>query len=112
MRGDRRLGSDLRGAIRDPENDVAVSAASIWELEIKIAAGKLQSDVELLEEIRRVGYRVLPIAAEHGVAAARLPPHHRDPFDRMLIAQAQLEGLTVVTSDPRFERYAVATMPA
>jgi PIN domain nuclease of toxin-antitoxin system len=112
LRGDRRLGPDARAAIRDPENDVAVSAASIWELEIKIALGKLESDAELLEEVRRVGYRVLPIAAEHAVAAARLPLHHRDPFDRLLIAQAQLEGLTVVTVDPRFGRYAVRTLAA
>jgi PIN domain nuclease of toxin-antitoxin system len=112
LRGDRRLSSEARRSIRDPDNDVAVSAASIWELEMKIAAGKLESDVELLEEVVQVGYRVLPITAEHGVRAARLPMHHRDPFDRMLIAQAQLEGLSVVTSDPRFALYAVATMPA
>jgi PIN domain nuclease of toxin-antitoxin system len=112
LRGDRRLGSQAREAIRDPENDVAISAASIWELEIKIAAGKLRIEVELLAEVRRVGYAVLPIAAEHGVTAARLPLHHRDPFDRMLVAQAQLEGLIIVTSDPRFEPYGVATMAA
>lgn len=112
LRGDRRLGSRARRAIRDAENDVAVSAASIWELEIKIAAGKLESDAELLDEVRRVGFRVVPIGAEHGVAAARLPLHHRDPFDRLLIAQAQLDGLTLVTRDTRFELYGVATLAA
>lgn len=112
LRADRRLGPDARRRIRDPENDVVVSAASLWELEIKIASGKLESDVELHEEVRRVGYRVFPITAEHGVAAARLPMHHRDPFDRVLIAQAQLEGLTIVTADPRFELYTVQTMAA
>jgi len=106
------LGLETRRRIRDPENDVVVSAASLWELEIKIASGKLESDTELLDEVRRVGYRVLPIAAAHGVAAARLPMHHRDPFDRVLIAQAQLEGLTVVTADPRFGLYAVRMMAA
>lgn len=98
--------------IRDPDNDVVVSAASVWELELKIAQGKLESDAELLEEVRRVGYRVLAIAGEHAVVAARLPLHHRDPFDRMLVAQAQLEGLTIVTRDPRFEPYSVATLAA
>ena len=111
MRADRRLAVEARQAIQDPYNDVAVSAASIWELELKIAAGKLESDVELLEEVQRIGYRILPITADHAVAAARLPLHHRDPFDRMLIAQAQLEGLTLVTRDPRLTPYPVATMP-
>jgi PIN domain nuclease of toxin-antitoxin system len=91
---------------------VAVSAASIWEIEIKLASGKLKIEVELLDEVVRVGYSLLPIISQHGVAAARLPVHHRDPFDRMLIAQAQLEGLTIVTRDPRFAPYSVATMPA
>ena len=112
LRGDRRLGARARRAIRGAENDVAVSAASIWELEIKVAAGKLESDAELLEEVRRVGFRVVPIEAVHAVAAARLPLHHRDPFDRLLIAQAQLDGLTVVTRDKRFELYGVATLAA
>jgi PIN domain nuclease of toxin-antitoxin system len=91
---------------------VAVSAASIWEIEIKLASGKLRIDVELLDEVIRLGYSVLTILAQHCVAAARLPIHHRDPFDRLLIAQAQLEGLTIVTRDPRFAPYSVATMPA
>jgi PIN domain nuclease of toxin-antitoxin system len=107
-----RLRGEARGMIQEPENDVLVSAASIWELEIKMAAGKLRIDVELLEEVIRVGYSVLQVLAQHGVAAARLPLHHRDPFDRMLIAQAQAEGLTIVTRDRRFEPYAVATMAA
>jgi PIN domain nuclease of toxin-antitoxin system len=77
-----------------------------------VASGKLRIDVELLDEVARIGYSVLSILAEHAVAAARLPQHHRDPFDRMLIAQAQLEGLTIVTRDPGFEPYSVATMAA
>jgi PIN domain nuclease of toxin-antitoxin system len=77
-----------------------------------VASGKLKIDVELLDEVIQVGYSLLAVLAEHAVAAARLPQHHRDPFDRMLIAQAQLEGLTLVTRDPRFEPYSVATMAA
>jgi PIN domain nuclease of toxin-antitoxin system len=91
---------------------VTVSAASIWEIEIKLATSKLRIEVELLEEAVRVGYSLLSVDAAHGVAAARLPLHHRDPFDRMLIAQAQLEGFILVTCDSRFEPYAVATLPA
>jgi PIN domain nuclease of toxin-antitoxin system len=75
-----------------------------------VASGKLKIDVGLLDEIARVGYSFLAILPEHAVAAARLPQHHRDPFDRMLIAQAQLEGLTLLTRDPHFEPYAVATL--
>lgn len=112
LHDDQTLVPEARAAIQDPDNRVAISAASIWEIEIKVASGKLRIAVELLDEVTRVGYSVLPIFAEHGVAAARLPLHHRDPFDRMLIAQAQLEGLTIVTRDPRFEPYAVATLAA
>lgn len=112
LHDDEALEPEARAALQDPDNYVAVSAASIWEIEIKAASGKLKIDVELLDEVMRSGYAVLPILAEHGVAAARLPPHHRDPFDRMLIAQAQLEGLTIVTRDARFEPYAVSRMAA
>jgi PIN domain nuclease of toxin-antitoxin system len=77
-----------------------------------VASGKLKIEAELLDEVIQVGYSLLAIMAQHCVAAARLPLHHRDPFDRMLIAQAQLEGLTIVTRDPRFAPYSVATMPA
>jgi PIN domain nuclease of toxin-antitoxin system len=77
-----------------------------------VASGKLKIDVDLVDEVARVGYSLLAILPDHAVAAARLPRHHRDPFDRMLIAQAQLEGLTLLTRDPHFERYAVATLPA
>lgn len=89
-----------------------MSTASLWEIEIKVASGKLDIEVELLDEVIKAGFPMLAILAEHAVAAARLPLHHRDPFDRMLIAQAQVEGLTIVTRDPRFEPYAVATMAA
>jgi PIN domain nuclease of toxin-antitoxin system len=91
---------------------VSVSAATIWELEIKLASRRLRIEVELLDEAVRVGYDLLAVLASHGVAAARLPLHHRDPFDRMLIAQAQLEGLTLVTRDPLFEPYGVSTLQA
>ncbi len=109
---DPRLGTEARDAIGDPENDVAVSAASIWELEIKVATGRLRIDAELLPEVVQVGYGVLDITAQHGVAAARLPLHHRDPFDRLLVAQAQLEGLTLVTRDALFAPYAVDRLAA
>jgi PIN domain nuclease of toxin-antitoxin system len=99
-------------ALLTPDNDVLVSAASVWEAEIKAAAGKLRIEADLEREPAEHGFRPLDITAGHTVAAARLPRHHGDPFDRMLIAQAQLEGLTIVTRDPVFARYQVAVLAA
>lgn len=99
-------------AIADPENEIAVSAVTPWELEIKRASGKLKSPQDVVGRLKAEQFQALAITVEHGIAAARLPLHHRDPFDRMLIAQAQIEGLTIVTRDPRFALYSVATMPA
>jgi PIN domain nuclease of toxin-antitoxin system len=89
-----------------------VSAVSPWEIEIKRATGKLKAPHDLPKRLRELGFAPLSITVEHGVAAGMLPLHHRDPFDRMLIAQAQLEGLTIVTRDPRFDPYGVALLPA
>jgi PIN domain nuclease of toxin-antitoxin system len=99
-------------AIRSPENEVRVSVASIWEAEIKAATGKLRLTADLEAEPAEHGFKSLEITARHAVAAARLPRHHNDPFDRMLVAQAQLEGLTLVTRDPVFDSYAVAVLKA
>jgi PIN domain nuclease of toxin-antitoxin system len=109
---ERRVKPETRAAIRDPEQFVAVSAASAWEIEIKRATGKLDAPRDLPERLEEARFFPLAIRVEHGIAAGQLPLHHRDPFDRMLIAQAQLEGLTIATRDPRFEPYAVSTMPA
>jgi PIN domain nuclease of toxin-antitoxin system len=99
-------------AIRSPDNEVAVSAASIWEAEIKAATGKLLLTADLATEPAEHGFRSLDISAAHAIAAARLPLHHGDHFDRMLVAQAQLEGLTIVSRDPVFDRYSVAVLRA
>jgi PIN domain nuclease of toxin-antitoxin system len=98
--------------IRNPEQYVAVSAVSPWEIEIKRATGKLDAPGDLPARLRDLGFVPLAITVEHGVAAGTLPLHHRDPFDRMLIAQAQLEGLTIVTRDRRFEPYEIQTLAA
>jgi PIN domain nuclease of toxin-antitoxin system len=101
-----------REAISAPENQVVVSAASIWEAEIKVTTGKLKLDIDLAGSARERALTELAISFEHAAEAARLPQHHRDPFDRMLVAQARLEGLTLVTRDPDFEAYDVKLMPA
>jgi PIN domain nuclease of toxin-antitoxin system len=89
-----------------------VSAASIWELAIKRAAGRLDFEGDLIEEMAEVWFATLPVTAEHALAAAALPAHHDDPFDRMLVAQASLEGLTLVTRDRRMAPYRVTLLPA
>ncbi len=106
------LAGAARDAIESPANDVVVSAGSIWELEIKRALGKLRVEVELLQELERVGFAVLPITAADAISAARLEMHHRDPFDRMLIAQASRLGAIVVTRDSMFSRYEIEILPA
>jgi PIN domain nuclease of toxin-antitoxin system len=109
---DPQLAAEARTAIADPGTFVAVSPASAWEIGIKRALGKLNAPDDLVQQVADARFVPISISLEHAVAAGALPPHHRDPFDRMLIAQAQLEGLTIVTRDPRFEPYAVATMAA
>ena len=91
---------------------MVVSVVSAWEMAIKRAAGKLQIPDDFARRASEEGYRWLPVGLEHALAAGALPLHHRDPFDRMLIAQAGREGLTIVTSDPMIERYDVIVLPA
>ena len=107
-----QLGELARKAIGDDRNDVFVSAATGWELAIKRAAGKLQAPDNLDVMVEDSGFSHLPITFFHGEQAGALPMHHRDPFDRMLIAQAQAEGLVIVTKDPYIPRYGVRTLAA
>jgi PIN domain nuclease of toxin-antitoxin system len=109
---DRPVAAEAAEAIRAPENSVFVSAASIWEAAIKVHIGKLELEVDLAAGSAEHGFEPLAITLPHAAAAGRLPPHHGDPFDRMLVAQAQLEGLTIVTRDLVFDRYSVAILVA
>ncbi len=107
---DPELGDEAREAIASAESFVAVSAAVAWEMGIKRALRKLDAPPDLGRQIERHNFAELPITINHAVRAAALPPHHRDPFDRMLVSQAQLEGLTIVTRDPKIKQYDVATL--
>ena len=89
-----------------------VSAASAWEISIKKALGKLTAPDDLEHQVQAGGFLALPISIAHGIAAGQLARHHEDPFDRMLIAQAFVEGLTIVTRDKQFNNYGVALLPA
>lgn len=101
-----------RRAIADRHNLVAVSAASAWEISIKQALGKLEAPDDLEAQVEANGFRPLGITIADGLAAGALPRHHEDPFDRMLVAQAQANRLTVVTRDPLFALYDIDLFPA
>lgn len=107
-----RLAEEARTAITDPMNAVDVSVASLWELAIKQSIGKLKVDGDLREHLMRQSFSELPVRGDHALAVRDLPLHHRDPFDRLLIAQAICEGLTIVTADRAFAGYNVPIMPA
>lgn len=101
-----------RSAIADPMNDVLVSAASVWEIEIKRALGKLDAPAGLVSSLEEAGFDVLPITGQDAERAGSLPAHHRDPFDRMLVAQADRLGAIVVSRDPSFLAYGTDVLSA
>jgi PIN domain nuclease of toxin-antitoxin system len=108
---DPTLAEEIKDRL-DREPDVYVSAATIWEVAIKQAIGKLSEPPRLPERIRDSGFTPLPISSEHAITAGRLPMIHRDPFDRMLVAQAQCEDLTLVTRDANCQKYDIAVLQA
>lgn len=111
-----QLAEAARLAIADTENEVFVSAAVAWEITIKAALGKLTVPADpaiwFPARLRSLGFDSLPILPEHALAVAALPDHHRDPFDRIIVAQAQLEGMQLVTRDPEIQKYPVNFIPA
>ena len=109
---DEELDRNARESIAAPSNDVLVSAATAWELEIKRALGKLQAPDDLVATIEAAGFGCLPILGEDAVRAGRLPLHHRDPFDRMILAQALRLDATIVSRDPSFQAYDVPILAA
>lgn len=106
----KRIGKLAHEAISEPDYAVLFSAASIWEIAIKHASGKLRIPDNLLDTMESLGFAELWVSSRHALAAGALPPHHRDPFDRMLVAQAQSEGLTLVTNDARIAAYDVPVL--
>ena len=109
---DSKLGEKAKSTIADPRNTVHVSAVSAWEIAVKRASGKLEAPGDIASWIADNGFTPLPIEVGHAVASAELPTHHRDPFDRLLVAQAQLENLALVAHDDEISRYAVALLDA
>jgi PIN domain nuclease of toxin-antitoxin system len=111
-----RLNEDVREYIADESNELWFSVASIWEMGIKAAIGKLPLpepvDSYVSSRIVRLGTITLDITASHALQASALPPHHKDPFDRMLIAQAQIENMMLVSADSIFSKYDVSIVEA
>lgn len=107
-----RLSPTVLDLCRDPHNNLMLSVASAWEIQVKSQLGKLElrkSLAEVIRDQRRVNdIRLLPIWLKHVLALQELPLHHRDPFDRLLIAQSQIEGALLLSRDPLFERYEIA----
>jgi PIN domain nuclease of toxin-antitoxin system len=111
-----RLGDSARTMLEDSHTLLFVSLVTAWEIAIKSAAGKLSlpTDVQTYVRTRLTISRatLLPIVLDHVFPLGSLPNHHRDPFDRMLVAQAQVDGLTLVSADPRMLAYEVASVDA
>lgn len=106
---DPQLGSRCKEVISDSRNQVFVSAATTWEVSIKAALGKLSAPEDMDSIVEDEGFDKLPISLYHGQLAGQLPALHRDPFDRMLIAQAQAEGLILLSADDNIRRYILRT---
>ncbi len=91
---------------------VMMSVASVWEIQIKKALGKLQAPDDIRHAVDTSGFDMLPVTLDHALAVGELPAHHRDPFDRMLVAQARSEDLVLVTADLQMSKYDVRVLPA
>lgn len=111
LSGEKSLSDAVREAVSDAD-DLLFSAVSFAEIGVKAAAGKLIVPAVLFKVVETSGLRVLNLSAAHGLAVAELPMHHRDPFDRLLIAQALTEGLGLVTADRRFAEYSIRVVYA
>ncbi|HXH21479.1 MAG TPA: type II toxin-antitoxin system VapC family toxin [Dehalococcoidia bacterium] len=112
LTNDPKLSDAAREALANPEASVFVSPASVWEIAIKQKLGRLDAPSDLEDQLRRHRFEALPITIGHAYSAGSLDRHHDDPFDRMLVAQAAAEGLTLVTRDTRFAAYGIQTLPA
>lgn len=105
-----RIGENAMKALMARENRIVISAVVVWEVAIKRRLGKLDAPPDLLDQLEGAGVDLLPITARHADRIATLPLHHRDPFDRLLIAQAEIDGLTLVSADEELSRYGITVI--
>lgn len=111
LQGSRTVSASARAAIEEA-SDLWFSVVSFAEIGVKVAIGKLRAPPDLREHVVRSGLQILPLDAQHGLAVGDLPMHHRDPFDRLLIAQARAENLAILTGDGHFAAYDVPVVDA
>jgi PIN domain nuclease of toxin-antitoxin system len=107
LSSDYPLSSGARAAIEHPDSTLICSTVSVWEIAIKRSIGKLDAPEDVIERVEEAGARILTVTPRHAHATGALPLHHRDPFDRLLIAQAQLEDCAILTGDGAFAAYDV-----
>ena len=107
MEENKKLPTDIKSIIDDPLNNIFISVATPWEIVIKIKSRKLKVPKNFAEFIMNGVFKVLPIQINHVIGVRKLPLYHKDPFDRMLIAQAKVENLTLITSDEKILKYKV-----
>jgi PIN domain nuclease of toxin-antitoxin system len=112
--GDERLSARARTLLEDARNEVYFSAASAFEIALKVTKGRLDlpepPEILIPSRLASFAFEAMPISVDHAVRAAQLPPIHADPWDRLLIAQAQIEGLPIVSADPLVAQYDVVTI--
>lgn len=105
MEKNARLSKNLINIIQSPKNSVFLSVASIWEIILKKEKGKLKTPKNPEDDAKKASFIILPIQASHVLGIQKLPPHHNDPFDRLLIAQSQIENLTLISTDQKIWKY-------
>ena len=105
LSGDERFGEQAARQLTDETNRVLLSAAVVWEIAIKRSLAKLEAPEDLVATLLGAGAQALPVSLDHAAAVERLPPYHRDPFDRMLVAQASIEGAAIVSRDEALQPY-------
>ncbi len=110
LSGDERFGTGAEEHLTDTTNQILLSAVVVWEVAIKRSLGKLRAPEDFAPTLLGAGAQPLPVSLDHAAAVEQLPWHHRDPFDRLLIAQARQDGLTLVTADTRIHAYDVAVL--
>jgi len=110
MEGSKLLPESIKNKIADPNNKIFVSVASIWEIVIKRHLKKIKIAFDIETSIEKAGIEVLAIEASHALETEKLPPHHKDPFDRMLVAQAIVEKLMIITEDGKIKKYDVSVL--
>jgi len=112
MKEDRRVRSEIKLLLQDPQNQIFLSIATVWEIVIKVRRGKLKVPRDWKKTLRESAFLILPITLEHVFKLENLPLHHRDPFDRMLVAQAKSENATLIAGDQKLWKYDVALLKA